>query len=135
MPLNILVVDDSAVMRSIVIRSLQMSGLQINEIHQSEDGLQALDILGSHWVDLALIDLNMPRMNGIELIEKVRQTPEISDLPIIVVSTESSSTRIEMMKQKGVDFVHKPFTAETLRAAIVKLTGASCNGSPSDESF
>jgi two-component system, chemotaxis family, chemotaxis protein CheY len=135
MPLNVLVVDDSAVMRTMVIRTLRISGLKFNEIHQAEDGLQALDILGSHWIDLAFVDLNMPKMNGIELIDRVRQTPEIADLPIIVVSTESSLTRIEMLKQRKVDFVHKPFSAETLRDAIIESTGVSLNESFTDESL
>jgi two-component system, chemotaxis family, chemotaxis protein CheY len=135
MPLNVLVVDDSSVMRSMVIRTLRMSGLQLNEIHQAADGLQALDLLGKHWVDLALVDLNMPNMNGIELIDRVRQTPEIADLPIIVISTESSTTRIEMLKQKKVNFVHKPFSAEELRTAIIESTGVSLNESLTDESF
>jgi two-component system, chemotaxis family, chemotaxis protein CheY len=134
MPLNILVVDDSSVMRTMVIRALQMSGLQLNEIHQAADGLEALDILGKHWVDLALVDLNMPKMNGIELIDRVRQTPETANLPIIVISTESSTTRIEMLKQKRVDFVHKPFSPEVLRTVIIEQTGVSLNESPSDES-
>jgi two-component system, chemotaxis family, chemotaxis protein CheY len=135
MPLTVLVVDDSSVMRTMVIRALRMSGLQLNEIHQAADGLQALEILGKHWVDLALVDLNMPNMNGIELIDRVRQTSEIADLPIIVISTESSTTRIEMLKQKGVNFVHKPFSAEALRAAIIESTGVSLNESLTNESF
>jgi two-component system, chemotaxis family, chemotaxis protein CheY len=134
-PLNVLVVDDSSVMRSIVVRALRMSGLQLNEIHQAEDGIQALDLLGKHWIDLVFVDLNMPRMNGIELIDRVRQTPEIADLPIIVVSTESSTTRIQMLKEKGVNFVHKPFSPETLRTAIIESTGVSLNEPPADESL
>jgi two-component system, chemotaxis family, chemotaxis protein CheY len=135
MPLNVLVVDDSSVMRSMVIRTLKMSGIPLNEIHQAGDGLQALDVLSKHWVDLALVDLNMPNMNGIELIDRVRQTPEIRDLPIIVVSTESSTTRIEMLKQKKVSFVHKPFSAEILRTVIIESTGVSPNEPLADESF
>ena len=135
MALNVLVVDDSSVMRSIVIRTLRMSGLQLNEIHQAENGRQALEELGNHWIDLILVDLNMPVMNGIEMIESVRQTAELADLPIIVVSTESSTTRIDMLMQKGALFVHKPFSAETLREAVIKLTGVSSNEPPSDSSF
>lgn len=135
MPLNVLVVDDSSVMRSMVIRTLRMSGVPLNEIHQAEDGLQALDLLSKHWVDLALVDLNMPNMNGIELIDRVRQTAEIANLAIIVISTESSTTRIDMLKHKGVNFVHKPFSAEELRTAIIESTGVSLNESPTDESF
>jgi two-component system chemotaxis response regulator CheY len=135
MPLNVLIVDDSAVMRSIILRTLRLSGLPVEEVLQAENGREALDVLGNHWIDLALVDINMPVMNGIEMIDKVRQTSEISDLPIIVVSTESSTTRIEMLKDMGVGFVHKPFSAETLREAVIELTGVSLNGSTADESI
>ncbi len=135
MALNVLVVDDSSVMRSIVIRTLRLSGLELNEIYQAENGRQGLEELGKHWIDLAFVDINMPVMNGIEMIDAVRQTTGLSDLPIIVVSTESSDTRIEMLKQKGVGFVHKPFSAETLRATVIEMTGVSTSESPSDESF
>jgi two-component system chemotaxis response regulator CheY len=129
MAINVLVVDDSSVMRSIVIRTLQMSGLQLNEIHQAEHGGQALEELSHHWVDLVLVDLNMPVMGGIEMIDSVRQTAGLVDLPIIVVSTECSTTRIEMLMQRGALFVHKPFCAETLREAVIQLTGVSSNES------
>jgi two-component system chemotaxis response regulator CheY len=135
MPLNVLIVDDSAVMRSIILRTLRLSGLPVEEVLQAENGQEALDVLGNHWIDLALVDINMPVMNGIEMIDKVRQTSEISDLPIIVVSTESSTTRIEMLKDMGVGFVHKPFSAETLREAVIELTGVSLNESTADESI
>lgn len=135
MPLNVLVVDDSNVMRSIIIRTLRLSGLPLEQVLQAENGQEGLDILSKNWVDLALVDINMPVMNGIQMIDKVRQTDEIADLPIIVVSTESSTTRIEMLKDMGVGFVHKPFSAETLREAVVELTGVSLNETTSDESF
>jgi two-component system chemotaxis response regulator CheY len=135
MPLNVLIVDDSAVMRSIILRTLRLSGLPVEEVLQAENGREGLDILGNHWIDLALIDINMPVMNGFEMIDRVRQTSEISDLPIIVVSTESSTTRIEMLKDMGVGFVHKPFSAETLREAVIELTGVSLNEPTSDVSL
>ncbi len=133
MPLNVLVVDDSNVMRSIIIRTLRLSGLPLEQVLQAENGREGLSILEKHWIDLALVDINMPVMNGLEMIDQVRQTNEISDLPIIVVSTESSTTRIEMLKDMGVGFVHKPFSAETLREAVIELTGVSLNESTSDE--
>jgi two-component system chemotaxis response regulator CheY len=135
MALNILVVDDSSVMRSIVIRTLRMSGLELNDILQAGNGKEALDVLGKNWVDLVLLDINMPVMNGMELIDSVRKIPELSDLPMIVVSTESSSTRIETLKQRGVGFVHKPFTPEMLRNSVIELTGVTLNETPSDGSF
>jgi len=135
MAFNVLVVDDSSVMRSMVIRTLRMSGLQINEIHQAGNGKDGLEILGKHWIDLVFVDINMPVMNGMEMIDEVRKIPALSDLPMIVVSTESSATRIEMLKQKGVGFVHKPFSAEVLRESIFQLTGVESNESLSDGSF
>ncbi|HXK61370.1 MAG TPA: response regulator [Acidobacteriota bacterium] len=123
MALNVLVVDDSAVMRAIVIKTLHLSGVALGQIYEAKDGEQALRVLDENWVDLALIDINMPVLDGMDLIERVRQNPETSDLSIIVVSTESSETRIEKVQRRGVAFVHKPFTPETLRQAILRATG------------
>lgn len=124
MVLNMLVVDDSAVMRSVIIKTLRLSGLQIGEVHQAGNGAEALKILSENWIDLALVDLNMPVMNGEEMIEKVRQDPETSDLNIIVVSTEGSETRINSLREKNVEFLHKPFVPEDLRELVFNLTGA-----------
>jgi len=125
MSFNVLVVDDSKVMRAMVIRTLKMSGIPLGEIHQAGDGSQALEVLAEHWVDLALVDINMPVMNGEELIDRVRETPELRDLAIVVVSTESSQTRIEKVQKQGARFVHKPFTPEVLREQVIALTGVS----------
>lgn len=131
MALNVLVVDDSAVMRAMLIRTLRMSGLPLGEIHQAIHGAEALQVLDRHWVDLALVDINMPVMNGEEFIDRVRDTPELRDLAIIVVSTESSQTRIAKIQRQGARFVHKPFTPETLRDQIMAMIGASY-AQPSD---
>lgn len=128
MSFNVLVVDDSAVMRSIIIRTLRLSGLQIGEVHEAENGAAALEVLESNWVDLALVDINMPVMTGDELIDRVRANPDTEDLPVVVVSTESSDARVEMLQHKGAEFVHKPFTPEILREAITSMTGVVSDG-------
>lgn len=125
MALNVLVLDDSSVMRAMIIKTLKLSGVELGEIHQAENGQVALDVLDAHWVDLALVDINMPVMNGMEFIGHVREDATMRDLAVIVVSTESSETRIEMVKGLGASFVHKPFTPELLRACIVEITGVS----------
>lgn len=124
MALNVIVVDDSAVMRAMIIKTLRLSRLPVREIHQSSNGVEALAVLDEHWIDLALVDINMPEMNGEELIERVRANPATADLAIVVVSTEGSRTRIARLQAHGAGFVHKPFTPERLRAEIVRLTGA-----------
>jgi len=121
--LNVLVLDDSSVMRAMIIKTLKLTGVELGEIHQAENGQVALDLLDDHWVDLALVDINMPVMNGEEFISRVREDPTMSDLAVIVVSTESSETRIHNVKGLGASFVHKPFTPELLRACILEIIG------------
>lgn len=125
MALNILVVDDSAVMRKMIIRSLKLSGLPIGKISEAGNGKEGLEVLEQDWIDLALIDINMPVMNGEEMIEQIRLSPQMKDLPLIVVSTESSESRIEMLQKKGAGFVHKPFNPTALRETIKNLTGVT----------
>ncbi|MCP4546222.1 MAG: response regulator [bacterium] len=123
MALNILVVDDSAVMRAMIKKTLTLCGLPLGEISEASNGCGALEVLQNSWVDLALIDINMPEMNGIELIDEIRKRPDIADLLLIVISTESSQTRIDFLNDMGVGFVHKPFTPESVKAKIMEITG------------
>ena len=123
MALNVLVVDDSSVVRTMIVKTLHLAGFPIGEIYQAGDGQEGLDILEAHWVDLALVDINMPVMNGEEMIERVRANPEWQDLPIIVVSTEGSQKRIGRLQEKGAKFVHKPFAPEVVREMVEEITG------------
>lgn len=84
-----------------------------------------LDALEDHWIDLVFADINMPVMDGEEMIDEIRKQPEWEELPIVVVSTEGSATRIERLQQKGASFVHKPFTPESIQEVIKKITGVS----------
>lgn len=130
MAFNVLVVDDSAVMRAMIIRILKMTGIPLGDILEAEDGAEALEYLDENWVDLALVDINMPVMNGEELIDRVRDNPELRDLAIIVVSTESSETRVQKVQRQGARFVHKPFTPEILREEVLEVTGVSHESRP-----
>lgn len=123
MALNVLIIDDSAVMRAMVIKTLRLSGVPVGDLHQASNGQEALEALSDNWVDLALLDLNMPVMNGEEFLERVRENPETRDLKVVVVSTESSETRIDRLREQGAEFVHKPFTPEQLREKVVNVTG------------
>jgi two-component system chemotaxis response regulator CheY len=125
MTLNVLVVDDSAVMRAMLIKTLRLSGLPLNDIHEASNGEEALRLLDQHWIDLALLDINMPIMTGEETLARVRQNPETAALPVIVVSTEGSETRIAALRQQGAEFVHKPFTPETLREIAMSMLGVN----------
>jgi two-component system, chemotaxis family, chemotaxis protein CheY len=134
MALNVLVVDDSAVMRAIIIKTLRLGGLSLGKIFEASNGQEALDILDENWVDLALVDINMPVMTGEEFIEQVRLQKETADLSILVVSTEGSSKRIEAVRSMGAGFLHKPFTPELLRETVMQITGVE-NEQIDSESF
>jgi two-component system chemotaxis response regulator CheY len=122
MPLNVLVVDDSSVMRAMIIKTMRMSGLDLGEVHQAANGQEGLDAARDNWVDLVVADINMPIMNGEEMIDQMKADPELAHLPTIVISTEGSATRIGRLERKGVKFIHKPFTPEIIRDTIKALT-------------
>jgi len=123
MALNVLIVDDSGVMRAMILKTMKMTGLPLGEIYQAANGQEGLAALGENWVDLVIVDINMPVMNGEEMIDTMRTLPELADIPIVVISTEGSETRIERLRKKGAHFIHKPFTPETIRDTIMKITG------------
>lgn len=124
MAINVLIVDDSAVVRTMILKTLGACGIDLGEAHQAGNGQAGLEELSQHWIDLAFVDINMPVMNGEEMINKVRENPLWADLPIIVVSTEGSETRIERLQQKGAYFVHKPFCPEAVREIVNQIIGA-----------
>lgn len=123
MSLNILIVDDSAVIRKMIIKTLGISALELGQVCEAGNGQEALDIMDQQWIDLVFADLNMPVMDGEVMIEKIRGNPEWADVPIIVVSTEGSRTRIEKLESQGVRFVHKPFSPEQICGVINDLLG------------
>jgi two-component system chemotaxis response regulator CheY len=125
--INILIVDDSGVMRSMIIKTLRMTEVPLGEIHQAGNGREGLDVLGEQWIDLAIVDINMPVMNGEEMIDRMHEDPEMKGLPVIVVSTEGSKARIERLEHKGAVFIHKPFTAEVVRDTINSILGLGEN--------
>ena len=125
MAFNVLVVDDSAVMRAMVIKTLRLSGVPVGEVFQAANGEEGLEHLQGNWIDLVLLDLNMPQMNGEELLAEIRSNPETAAVAVIVVSTEGSEARIKRIRELGAQFVHKPFRPEELRAVIRDLTGVS----------
>ena len=125
MVLDVLVVDDSSVMRAIIIKTMRLSGLPLGEVHEAANGQEGLQVLEEHQVDLALVDLNMPVMGGEEMIDKIRQNAETVDFPLIVISSEGSDTRIERLRKKDVRFLQKPFMPQAIRDTIVDVTGVS----------
>jgi len=123
MAVNVLVVDDSGVMRAMIVKTIKLSGLLLGEIHQAGNGREGLESLNKHWIDLVIADINMPEMNGEEMIDHMLDSPDLKEIPIIVISTEGSKTRIERLQNKGARFIHKPFTPEIIRDTVKEFLG------------
>ena len=121
MALNVLIVDDSGVMRAMIKKTLRMTDIEFGEIYEAADGQQGLDQLKNQWIDLVLADINMPVMNGEKMITHMKEDLELKDIPVVVISTEGSETRIERLKQKGVRFIRKPFEPEIISNVINDL--------------
>ncbi len=123
MAYNILVVDDSDVIRAMIARTLRLGGIHVANLYEAANGREALAILQDNWVDLVLADINMPVMNGADMIERMREQPTMADIPVIVVSSEGASSRVEALTDTGVcAWIRKPFTPEEIRDVIADLT-------------
>jgi two-component system chemotaxis response regulator CheY len=123
MAINILVVDDSAVMRSMIKKTIHNSGVDVGDIYEAENGQEGLAEADKNWIDLLFIDVNMPVMDGMEMLGKIRENPATRDMPVLIVSTESNSERIKKINELNAAFVHKPFTPEILREQILSVLG------------
>ncbi len=117
---RILIVDDFATMRRIAKSILKSLGFL--NISEAKDGLEALDALRNDRIDLVLSDCNMPNMNGIELLTRLRKDPELNTIPFIVMtSTDQKECLLEMVKAGASDYIEKPFKAEDLRETLEKF--------------
>lgn len=129
MPYNILIVDDSETVRAVIARTLEMAGVPVNGLHEASNGEEALKVMASTWIDLVFSDINMPVMTGMEMIERMRKDDLLSTVPVVVVSTEGSKTRIEDLLHKGVRaYIRKPFTPEKVKEIIDDLLGEQHDG-------
>jgi two-component system chemotaxis response regulator CheY len=119
MPATILTADDSSSMRQMIAFTLQNAGYEVIE---AVDGNDALERLSSTPVQMLITDLNMPNMDGIELIQRVRALPQYKYVPIIMVTTESVDSRKQQGKAAGATgWIVKPFRAEQLVAVAKRF--------------
>ena len=126
MAYNILVIDDSKTIRSIIVKILKLTKLEIGEIFQAENGQEGLDCLKNNWIDLILSDLNMPVMSGIEMVSVMAKDGLLKDIPVVVISTDGSTKRIEELKELGIrEYIRKPFTPESLSEVIDRVLGVN----------
>lgn len=124
MSYDVLIVDDSTVIRAALRKMLAMSGLDLGTVHEAANGREALAILDQSWVDIMLVDLNMPDMNGVELIECLSGDSMLVSTPVVVISSERRQNRIDELKQRGIRaFIKKPLRPENLYDVVRQVLG------------
>ena len=123
---NVLVVDDSPVLRAAIRKVAKLAGVEEDQIFEAGNGQEALDVLETVWIDLVLLDLNMPVMDGEEFARRVRENDDLADVAIVVVSTEANRERLDRMRALGtLEVLHKPFEPEDLRRIIGTVIGVA----------
>ena len=124
--LRALIVDDSAVMRKIVERSLRQAGLDPLVVREAGSGVEGLDILRAEPVDIILSDINMPCMDGLEFVRQIRLQNLAPGVPVVMITTESSEEHVKQAIQAGARaYIRKPFTAEQVKERVLPLVRAA----------
>lgn len=118
--LKVLVVDDSAIMRKVIIGILNGLNVKPDNIDQAEDGTQAVEMAGAKEFNIILMDWNMPNMLGIDAVKAIRASG--NKTPILMVTTEGERTNVVTAIQAGANnYLVKPFNAEDLREKFEQL--------------
>jgi len=126
MAYSVMIVDDSPAMRKFMRRVMDLTGLDTAEYREAGNGREALAQLRHERVDLILTDINMPLMNGEQLMEILDADPDLCDIPVVVVSTDGSASRVQRMLDLGAKgYVTKPFQPENLREELERIMEAA----------
>ncbi len=119
---DVLVVDDSAAIRKILTRVLRQTGMAIQTIHEAGDGEDALALMAQHRIDLVLSDINMPKMDGLQLLASLKASPQWRGIPVVMITTEGGETKVaEAVKLGAAGYVRKPFTADQIKEKLVGI--------------
>lgn len=124
--LNVLIVDDSSVMRKIVERSLRQAGLEIEAVKEASNGAEALAEVQNTTFDLILSDINMPAMDGLEFLRNLASVPAAKNTPVVMITTEGSEARVvEALSVGAKGYIRKPFTPEQVKERVAPLLGGA----------
>jgi two-component system, chemotaxis family, chemotaxis protein CheY len=121
-----LIVDDSSVMRKIIERALRQAGLDPMLVLEAGTGTEALELLRAREVDLILSDINMPAMDGLELLRQIKAQNLAPGVPVVMITTESSEQHVRQAILAGArGYIRKPFTAEQVKERVLPLVRAA----------
>jgi two-component system chemotaxis response regulator CheY len=121
---NILLVDDSKTTKAVIAKALNMSGVALGSLYEGANGIEGLAILRQEKVDLVFADINMPLMGGMEMVTLMKGDEALKGIPIVIISTEGSATRIQELEKLGINaFLRKPFQPEALKKTVDSILG------------
>jgi len=124
--LTVLIVDDSSVMRKIVERSLRQAGLEISQVFEAGNGLEALAVLNRQKVNLVLCDINMPAMDGLDFVKQLPGVENAKGVPVVMITTEGSEGHVVQALSAGArGYIRKPFTADQVKEHILPVLAGS----------
>jgi two-component system chemotaxis response regulator CheY len=119
---NILIVDDSAAIRKILQRVLGQANVPITQVFEAGDGCEALSVMRANKIGLVLSDINMPNMDGLQFLSSVRAVEEWRSVPVVMITTEGSHSRVMEAVQLGASgYVRKPFTPDQIKEKLAGL--------------
>lgn len=122
MALDVLIVDDSAAIRKILHRVLVQADVPLGRVVEAGDGVEALARLKSEKVGLILSDINMPNMDGLQLLSAIKADSAVKDIPVLMVTTEGGSSKVmEAVNLGAAGYVRKPFTAEQIKEKLAGI--------------
>jgi len=120
--ITVLIVDDSSVMRKIVERSLRQAGIEIAQVFEAGNGLEALAVLNERKVNLVLCDINMPAMDGLEFVKQLSKVENAKGVPVVMITTEGSEGHVVQALSAGArGYIRKPFTADQVKEHILPV--------------
>ena len=119
---DVLIVDDSAAIRKILQRVLRQTGMAIRTIYEAGDGQEALDVLNGRCVQLVLTDINMPKMDGLQLLGAVKANAQWQAIPVVMITTEGGEAKVgEAVRLGAAGYVRKPFTADQIKEKLAGI--------------
>jgi two-component system chemotaxis response regulator CheY len=119
---TVLVVDDSAMMRKVVVRVLKMADVEFESVLEAGDGDQALTLLRTNTVALIMCDINMPVMSGLQLLLQIKEEKLAIGVPIVMVTTENSEPQVRQAILAGArGYIRKPFTVDHIKNNVKPL--------------
>ncbi len=122
MAFNVLIVDDSSSMRSVIKKTLEISGFDIGQIFEAGNGREALDVLDKQWADIILTDIHMPDMDGLTFLKELQKDEVVATTRVVVVTTDSREERIEELMELGVNaWIKKPFRPEEIKKVLLDV--------------